>query len=122
MHRIAIIEDDEPIRSTLQALLVAYGYEVILVNGPGDLLAQLAAVGPDLVLLDLVLGAWGDGLALAAAVREHPLLLNLPLIILSAAVERLGQYSNTLTALQCQVLAKPFDLDDLLACIATALG
>lgn len=73
------------------------------------------------MLVDLVLGAWGDGLALAAVVRAHLLLLHLPLIIVSAAVERLGQYARTLTALQCAVPAKPFDVEDLVALLEKEL-
>ena len=121
MQRIAVIEDDAATSATLQVLLTDEGYEVLLIEGPGDLLAQLAATKPDLVLLDLMLGGWGDGLALACAIRRQPGWKRLPLIVMSAASDRLDQHAFTLRDLRCPVLEKPFDLDDLLALIAGEL-
>jgi DNA-binding response OmpR family regulator len=121
MQRIAVIEDDAATSATLQVLLTDEGYEVLLIEGPGDLLAQLAATKPDLVLLDLMLGGWGDGLALACAIRREPGWKRLPLIVMSAAADRLDQHAFILRDLRCPVLEKPFDLDDLLALIAGEL-
>jgi DNA-binding response OmpR family regulator len=120
--RIAIIEDDAAIRLLLQATLADEGYEVLQIAGPGDVLAQLAAAAPDLVLLDLVLGRWGDGLALAQAIRKDPLLLDTPIVVMSAAVTVLQQHAEALDLLRCHVLEKPFDLDRLLGVIASALA
>jgi two-component system alkaline phosphatase synthesis response regulator PhoP len=117
MPRIAIIEDDEATRYVFQLMLTEEGYEVIPIKGPGDLLAQLTAAMPDVVLLDLMLGAWGNGLALAMALRTHPQYSTAPLIVMSAAHEALRQHQGKLTELQCHVLEKPFDLDDLRALV-----
>jgi two-component system response regulator MprA len=122
MQRIAVIEDDAAIRFTLDTVLTEEGYEAILIEGPGDLLVQLTASKPDLVLLDLLLGAWGDGLALARAIRREPGWERSPIVVLSAARNELRQHTDELTESRCQVLEKPFDLDDLLAIIAGALA
>jgi CheY-like chemotaxis protein len=122
MQRIAVVEDDEANRLLLDAVLTAEGYEVILVVGPGDLLAQLSDACPDLVLLDLLLGAWGDGLALAEAIRQEPGWERLPLIVMSAAPSILHRHDPSLTRLRCYALEKPFHLDDLRALIKGALA
>jgi DNA-binding response OmpR family regulator len=70
----------------------------------------------------MVLGGWSDGLVLAAAIRAEPRLADLPIIVMSAAPEVLQRYSSALTYLRCRLLAKPFDLDALLALIASELG
>jgi DNA-binding response OmpR family regulator len=121
MCRIVIVEDDAATRDMLRVGLTEEGYAAIMLNGPGDLLAQLTAATPDLVLLDLMLGAWGDGLALATAIREDPLLRHLPIIVLSAARDMLRQHADELTHLHCHMLDKPFDLDGLFALIAGEL-
>jgi DNA-binding response OmpR family regulator len=122
MRCIAIIEDDATIRDLLVDLLTEEGYKGVQIEGPGDLLAQLTADKPDLVLLDLMLGPWGDGLALAHAIREEPGWDQSPIIVVSAALNVLRQHATELTALHCQVLEKPFDLDELSALIAGALA
>jgi CheY-like chemotaxis protein len=74
------------------------------------------------VLLDLMLSGWGDGLAIAAAIRSDPVLVHTPIIVVSAALHVLRQHATDLTQLDCQVLQKPFDLDNLLGLIAGALA
>jgi DNA-binding response OmpR family regulator len=121
MKKIAIIEDDEATRATLDAMLTDEGYETILIARYRDPLAELRAAEPDLVLLDLMLGDWSDGLTIARAVRADPLLTQLPIIVLSAAQNMLRRYRPEFVGLHCQVLDKPFDLQDLLVLIAGAL-
>jgi DNA-binding response OmpR family regulator len=120
--RIAILEDEPSVRSMIHLVLTAVGYEAILIDEHGDLLAQLITTRPALVLLDLVLGGWSDGLVLAASIRADPLLRHTPIIITSAAQNILRQHADALLALRCHVLEKPFDLADLLALIEGALA
>jgi two-component system phosphate regulon response regulator PhoB len=122
MPRIAVVEDDEAIRILLDTVLTEEGYTVIRVEGPGDLLAPLMAARPDLVLLDLLLGGWGDGLAFAGAIRQAPGWERLPLIVMSTAPATLRRQDPALLRLRCYTLEKPFDLDELLALIKGALA
>jgi DNA-binding response OmpR family regulator len=119
---IAIIEDDAALCVALQLALIEEGYDVRLIERPDDLLVQCTVAMPDLVLLDLLLGNWGDGLALAQAIRTHPLLRDTRIVVMSAAVSMLRQNKQELALLQCPVLEKPFDLEDLLALIAHQLA
>jgi DNA-binding response OmpR family regulator len=117
VHRIAIIEDNADIRHLLHEALTDEGYDALSIEEPNDLQAQLTAARPDLVLIDLRLGKWGDGLALASSIRMDPAYRDIPLTVMSAAPEDLRRNKRTLTNLRCRVIEKPFDLDDLFALI-----
>jgi DNA-binding response OmpR family regulator len=108
-------------RYMLDQVLAAHNADVILIEGPGDILAKITAADPDIVLLDLMLGEWGDGLALATAMRAHPLLLQVPVVLMSAAHHLLSQKEAAIAALGCRVLKKPFDLAALLALVEPSL-
>jgi DNA-binding NtrC family response regulator len=121
MSRILIINNDESSRMLLGTVLTEKGYEVILSGRSEDLLGQVSAAKPDLVLQDLVPDAQGDVLALAGAIRADPLLMDVPIIVISAARNMLHQHADALMDLRCQVLEQPFDLGDLLALIEAGL-
>lgn len=60
--RVAVVDDHEIIAQALAAVLGRHGHDVVRVEPDGgDLVAAVVALSPDLVLLDLDLGAMGDG-------------------------------------------------------------
>ena len=122
MQRIAIVDDNPLICSVLGDLLAMEGYEAVALGGPDQLAARLAALQPDLVLLDVLLGPWGDGLALAADLRATPLLATTPIILMTGAPDLLARRGVDPVTLRYGVIDKPFDFDALLACIANALS
>lgn len=68
--RILIIDDDEVVLATTQALLQAVGYEVSTHTGPFGASSVISSTRPDLVLLDVNMpGLSGPGLA--ALVRRQ---------------------------------------------------
>jgi EAL domain-containing protein (putative c-di-GMP-specific phosphodiesterase class I)/FixJ family two-component response regulator len=57
MHKFAYILDDDPrVRATVLHVLTGVGYEAREFSSPEPMLAQIAAVPPELVVLDLSLG------------------------------------------------------------------
>lgn len=69
MASIGIVDDHALLAESVQAALQARGFRTtVFPPGPSsDLLADLLAAGPDLVLLDLDLGAFGDSRAMIPA-------------------------------------------------------
>lgn len=62
--RILIVDDDDVILATTEALLEAGGYDVATHNGPFGASAAIMKIRPDLVLLDVNMpGLSGPGLA-----------------------------------------------------------
>jgi len=58
---IMIIDDDEPIRKSLQFLLTCEGYTVEIANNGNDALKRLETVKPKIILLDIMMAPM-DGL------------------------------------------------------------
>jgi len=115
--QILVVDDEQHIRTLLEAVLASSGYRVVLAAGGEEALARTGEVHPDLALVDLRLPGM-DGLTLL----EHLLRLSpgLPVLILTAH----GSIAHAVAAMQkgaCDFLAKPFDSTDLLARIARAL-
>ncbi|MBO5278664.1 MAG: response regulator transcription factor [Lachnospiraceae bacterium] len=67
-YRILIIEDDTAIQEGLKNLLMANGYEVGVIHDFGNVLQELAAFAPHLVLLDINLPR-EDGFSVCTRLR-----------------------------------------------------
>jgi CheY-like chemotaxis protein len=126
---VLVVDDDHDIGELVEAVLTDAGYAVSVLN---QLDAEIvtAAVGrlePDCVLLDSSGGRtdYGDSWALAErlAVRGRPV----PVVMFTAhaAAEREARANvsaRSQAAHFAAVLAKPFDLEELLAVVAEAVG
>jgi CheY-like chemotaxis protein len=75
-----LIVDDEPVgRETLEALLLAEGYQLAFAaNGP-EALAQAAALNPDVILLDVMMPGM-DGFEVCRRLRASPAVAEVPVI------------------------------------------
>ncbi|MBL9007793.1 MAG: response regulator [Myxococcales bacterium] len=114
--RVLLIEDDPSMRGFLRSMMASHGYALTEAGTAADGMAQLAAVSPDLVLLDLGLPD-GDGIEVTRRLREWS---RTPIIVLSAR----GQESDKIHALDAgadDYLTKPFSIGELLARIRVAL-
>jgi len=80
MTRILLIEDEESLREPLAYLLTREGYEVGLAGDGREALAEFAAHGADLVLLDLMLPVM-SGLEVCRELRARS---QVPIIMLTA--------------------------------------
>lgn len=107
--RTILLVDDEPdIRAIAEIALHAVGGFRILLAGSGpEALDRLAAERPDLVLLDVMMPGL-DGIATFAAMRARPDLAGLPVIFMTAKVQR-GEIERYVALGAIGVIAKPFD-------------
>jgi DNA-binding response OmpR family regulator len=107
---ILIIEDDRHIAEGIQLNLTLQGYEVVIAHDGVAGLNQWKAIGPDLVILDIMLPGI-DGLSILQSIRLED--ERLPILILSAK----GDPDDRIKGLAFGVddyLAKPFNLEELL--------
>ena len=112
LPRILLVDDDPALRDTLAELLAHRGYEVACAGDGREALAELDAhPAPCLILLDLSMPVM-DGRTFLEVKRRDPRLAPIPTIVLSAS---LGRGVDDLAA--AAALAKPFDLDRLIATI-----
>jgi two-component system, OmpR family, KDP operon response regulator KdpE len=116
MSRVLIIEDELPMRRTLDIGLRARGYDVDLAASGEEGLEVAARQRPDVVILDLGLPGM-DGIHVAKALRSWS---PTPIIVLSAR----GAETVKVAALDAgadDYVTKPFGMDELLARIRAAL-
>jgi two-component system alkaline phosphatase synthesis response regulator PhoP len=116
--RILVIDDDPDIALVLVSVVEEEGYQVDAIDG-GDYLERIGeGEPPDLILLDMLLSGQ-DGRQIARRLKRQDATRHIPIVMLSAHpnAER-----EALDAGADGFLAKPFDIDVLLATIATYLG
>lgn len=118
-HRVLVIDDEAPIRSALEDMLVDEGHEVRTAADGRQGLEILTCWRPDVILLDLSMPVMGG-----VAFREAQLglsedLRDVPVIALTGARDP-DEQARQVGAVA--VLPKPFDLDDLEAAVDEALG
>lgn len=87
--RILIVDDHPLAREGLRAVLQAGGYEVVADVATGEEAVELVrTLVPDLVLMDIRLGAGIDGLQAASALRD----LGVPTRVLMLTLHDAGEY------------------------------
>jgi CheY-like chemotaxis protein len=106
---VLVIDDDEPTRALVAAALTDEGYTVVAAANAHDG-AQLAQQHcPALILLDLFMPG-GGGLNFLEIYRANGS-SRAPVVVMTAASDLPGQMIH---AIADGVLAKPFELDDLI--------
>lgn len=83
--RILIADDDELVRETLTFLLDEHGYRVTAVANGREALERIAAVHPDLIILDFLMPGI-NGLQVYRCLRCDPAVRDIPVIFLSGQV------------------------------------
>ena len=124
--RVLVVDDDADVADVVRAILEDEGYAVtVLSNGAHDVVARaVGSIEPDCILLDGSTGteyggSWGEAAYLADRDRS------IPVVMFSAhrwavreALE--GTSERVIAAQFAAVVAKPFDLDELLEAVASA--
>jgi two-component system cell cycle sensor histidine kinase/response regulator CckA len=119
---VLLIEDDEPIRSSLQSILEDRGYRVQLArNGKEGLELLREGARPNVILLDLMMPVMTGSMVLEV-LRNDPDLCRTPVVIMSAWLHNWTQNSRSTDHIMLQ---KPIDPDQLLeivrrSCLDTA--
>ncbi len=112
--RTVLLVDDEPdILGFMELALREDGYEVVTAMSGQDALALLDRASPSLILLDAKMPAMG-GEEFISELRRRPG-PRVPVVLVTAVRMQASEAAN----LGAQdLLPKPFDLDELQACVA----
>lgn len=81
--RILVVEDQDSIRSMIEALVLARGYEVTGVSSGTKAIDVASTNPPDMVLLDLMIPGH-DGFEVCQRLRSDPQTRNIPVLVISA--------------------------------------
>jgi|SRR4051794_36252659 len=116
MTTILLVDDSPDIRDLVGSFLTDEGFDVIAYDRAEGMLIRLAVSLPDLLILDgrlPVMSGWQCLELLRASERTN----RLPVLMLTAAVDDLGRARQEPPDDCTSYLAKPFDIDALLAAI-----
>ena len=113
---VLIVEDDQNIQELLRMYLEKEGYAVTVAGDGGKGLEKFRAIGPDIVLLDVMMPVM-DGWTVCKNIRAES---QTPVIMLTAK----GQVDDKVTGLKSgadDYITKPFEMKELLARIEAVL-
>jgi CheY-like chemotaxis protein len=110
---ILVIDDDEAVLQVYQDLLEDEGYRLSLRAYPPSSMDDVRTTRPDLILLDLLFGAEDAGSSFLRKLKEDETTNEIPVLIATADQRLAEQHRPLFDAWQCEVILKPFDIDDL---------
>jgi CheY-like chemotaxis protein len=113
-----LLVDDEASFTRLLKLGLeeTHRYVVETENRPADAVRRAVEFQPHVVLMDVMMPGL-DGGELAAQFRANPKLRPIPIVFLTAAIKRAEVSAHGGEIGGCRFLAKPVDLDEVLACL-----
>jgi CheY-like chemotaxis protein len=122
--RIAVIDDDAVFVDLMHDLLaVGEGYDVVSAPHWLQSVEFVRDSRPDLIILDLMLGREQTGWGVLQLLREDPDMAHIPVIVCSAAAPALQHHgARPVGEGAVEAVAKPFDVDDLLAVVERLLS
>ncbi|TKC08395.1 response regulator [Pedobacter polaris] len=115
---IYVVEDNDDIRELVQYLLESEGYAVTGFANVTDFNTQFAVAKPDMLVLDVMLPD-GNGMDVGNKVKGNEATKDIPILLMSANTN-VNYISKE--SLADDFIAKPFDIDDLVARIAKLLN
>jgi DNA-binding response OmpR family regulator len=119
MSKILIVDDDKLIVSALSIRLRAEGHDIVSAYDGTSAVEQAKGTDPDLVIMDINL-PFSSGLKAVRQIREVEKLAHVPVVFLTASkVPALRKQAESMGA--AGFLEKPYDADELLALVRTAL-
>jgi CheY-like chemotaxis protein len=117
MPQILVVEDDAAIRGLVSEILREDGYFVREAANGVEALKQVSSLKPDLIVLDLMMPVM-DGWTFVEKCRTQAVCPDVPIVVTSAAHD-LPHAAERLRSLGVRTcLAKPFDVEGLLALVA----
>lgn len=118
MKRILVLDDNSDILSIVEEILLYEHYNVKSLDTCSGIVKLAEEFNPDLILLDYKL-ADGNGGELCRMFKSHPQLHAVPVIIFSAYTRKNLNFMD----FGCDaVIAKPFDLNDMLQTVSLLLS
>lgn len=111
---VLVVDDDPDFLEMMDLVLSPQGYRVEVCDVPSDAYQRAKTIMPDALIVDLVmpgLGGWG----VIEQLRADPSLASTKVLVCTAAVMRASQQYALLRQWGCDILLKPFELDELMS-------
>jgi two-component system chemotaxis sensor kinase CheA len=118
---LLVVDDALTVRELQRTILERAGYRVRLASDGIEALALLAQEPSDLVLTDVEMPRM-DGFELTEAIRAHPTLSNLPVLVLTSRSSDADRLRGLEAGADGYIVKSAFDERGLLAAIERLLG
>jgi two-component system response regulator VicR len=119
---ILVVNDTQDVLDAIQMVLEDAGYRVTARTEPTTSAADIEAINPDLLMIDMLFAGKNIGWELIQAIRLHEATAHLPVIVCTAARHEVTESESVLLGKGITVVYKPFDIDDLVAAVEQALS
>ena len=125
--KIMVVDDDPGIRDSLQTILSSRRFNVITAADRTEGMDKIKTEKPDLLILDIMMSSWLDGLDMSKTLKDDPQFRDMPILMLTGVKEKttFDFRPRTGTPDWCSVdayLDKPVEPDVLLAEIEKLLS
>lgn len=120
MGCILVVEDEQDLANLVEVNLTLAGYEVVVAASGEEGLTALREVGPDAVLLDVMLPGI-DGWNVLRSIKEDRSTRDVPVVMLTALSEERDLIRGHLQG-AVEYVTKPFEMRRLLATLQSVLG
>jgi len=121
MKKIVVIDDTPDFLALVAVLLETENCKVFMRSVGRNTVGFVKRNRPDLIILDVMLPD-ADGLEILQRLKEDAYARSIPIVICTAAVDRVRSQQRYLEQVNVKVLEKPFELDALLNAIHEATG
>ena len=86
--KIIIVDDDPGMRDSLQMILASHQYTVITAANRTEGMNKIRTEKPDLLILDIMMSSWLDGLDMSKTLKGDMQFKNMPILMLTGVKER----------------------------------
>jgi two-component system, OmpR family, phosphate regulon response regulator PhoB len=118
--RILVVDDEEDVLVLLKKRFAREDWDVIEARDGQQALLVAQKNKPDLILLDIIMPKV-DGYHACFAMKGHPEISNVPIIMLTAKTQPFEKVKGQMVGAD-EYICKPFDLDELVSTIRRHLG
>lgn len=88
--KIVVVDDDADIRDSLKSILEAKGYEVVTAADKVEGMSTIRAEKPDLIVLDVMMTSWQDGLDMARELKKDEDVKDAKILMLTGVMKETG--------------------------------
>jgi diguanylate cyclase (GGDEF)-like protein len=119
-QRVLIVDDDADLAAHFRLVLMGAGMHAEVLDQPDQIVEQLSAFRPELVLMDMNMPEY-SGIELAGVIRQHDNWVGLPIVYLSAETD-LDKQLQALGRGGDDFLTKPISDSQLIAAVRARIG
>ena len=88
--KILVIDDDQDLRDSLQAILESQHYTVVTAGSREEGMEKIKAEKPDLAILDVMMSTQQEGFEMSRDLKKDPEFKDMPILMLTGVSDQTG--------------------------------